>query len=322
MEGHHRLCTRKELEQHRVELIDSMTGETITITQKDCTEWHQTLGIHESPALLSKHEFNRLSDRVDSLVTVMLPAGISDREMWIFFTSIYTKSIGYSGAVTNLKESEWSTLQLPMKTLFLNRLHYACSLANAVTFATRADGGAGFLHGYASQCVSHIKALLTHLRTPGQACMLLQITLRWWQHFSGLSYSILAVPSLNLSYLPGPWIHTIHQYLKVTRCTITIPTLSLPQENRVGDISIMEYALSKEYTPGLVAAINQCRIYLQVTWISEVSTVDGTRILSSFSARHHQWNPPPHSFGCTNQSPALGRGRRSSCFYTPSLIGH
>lgn len=55
----------------------------------------------------------------------------------------------------------------------------------------------------------------------------------------------------------------------------------------IGDISIMEVAVDM-YTGGQLQQINMCRIALKVTFLSDIASVDGKRILLAYyNGKHH-----------------------------------
>jgi len=58
-------------------------------------------------------------------------------------------------------------------------------------------------------------------------------------------------------------------------------TFWTPAAPRQNDICIMDVAATM-YTGHLLCQINQCRLFLQVTYLSDISTVDGKRILLAY----------------------------------------
>ena len=61
-----------------------------------------TLGVMEFPSLDPSHELSCLQSKVDTLANAITRMRFSEQEMWTFYHSIYTKSIGYSHPITNL----------------------------------------------------------------------------------------------------------------------------------------------------------------------------------------------------------------------------
>jgi hypothetical protein len=136
----------------------------------------------------------------------------------------------------------------------------------------------GWRHLFYEQGILHVLLLVKHLRTPGQFRSLLLVNLQWYQVISGVSYSPLQVPEAKLPYLEHAWLDSTRQFLKHCSAQLEIPEIVLPQPKRVNDTCIMEALLRLNLAPTTLRQLNFCRLWLQVTLVSDISNLQGSQI--------------------------------------------
>jgi len=146
-------------------------------------------------------------------------------------------------------------------------------------------GGAGFTPLLTIAGAGYIQHFLKHWRTPyEEAGKLLQIVFAWSQFQAGVSYPILAHPEKDLSYIDGRFINQIRHYLTLIQGKITLLDSYTPSPLRKHDKSIMDIATTLDFTTPKLQKINCVRMFLNVTYISEISTLDGTKIHASIQS--------------------------------------
>jgi hypothetical protein len=77
-------------------------------------------------------------------------------------------------------------------------------------------------------------------------------------------------------------IMTIHQFLVESQLNIVIPGLYSPQPLWENDHNIMGKLMEIEKSPIAIQRANQCQLFLQITWLSEMSNKLGTTIMPNF----------------------------------------
>jgi hypothetical protein len=102
------------------------------------------------------------------------------------------------------------------------------------------------------------------------------------QLLSGVAFPILQHPCPILPHVTDPLIVTICQFLAESGLNIVIPQLYTPQPLRDNDSNIMSEIMKIEKSPIAIQQVNQCRLFLQVTWLSEITDPQGTSILPEF----------------------------------------
>lgn len=136
----------------------------------------------------------------------------------------------------------------------------------------------------------YIQHFLKHWRTPEEEVgKLLRITLAWSQYHSGVPYSILSKPNKQLNYIPDRFIKHLRRHLATIGGSITIELHYTHQPLQANDKSIMHQAIDNyDFTDNELERINCVRMYLGVTFLSEISNIQGTTINNTPEADDHR----------------------------------
>jgi hypothetical protein len=110
------------------------------------------------------------------------------------------------------------------------------------------------------------------------------------------SWSIVRSPPVsNLPHLDSPWLDSTRTFLAHSRSQIIIPSLPSPKPFRQNDQIIMDMVIRLSLSAGQVKKINYCRLFLQVTSLSEITNLEGKHIDliawtgSTRIKSHHDW---------------------------------
>jgi hypothetical protein len=74
------------------------------------------------------------------------------------------------------------------------------------------------------------------------------------------------------------WLPSIWQFLNRANLKIFIRKAYVPQLQRKHDIALMDFFHSLKYKPAVLKTLNSCRLYLQVIFLSDITTASGTEI--------------------------------------------
>ena len=156
--------------------------------------------------------------------------------------------------------------------------------------APKSLGGAGFIPLEAAAGSSQTINFLKHWRTPSQQVgKLLHITVAHSQFYAGISTSIMEFPEINI-LIPFGFIQAVRSYLTKINAKILLekPYIQLPL--RAKDESIMDIAMTLNFSPNQLEKVNCVRIYLGFFYISELCNPEGTEISQSIlqQKRCHQ----------------------------------
>jgi hypothetical protein len=182
----------------------------------------------------------------------------------------------------------------------LSKCGFNRKTSRAIVFGAAWCVGLGWRHICFEQGILHILTIIKHLRTPGPFQSLLQICLDWCQVVAGVSFSPMRVPTIVLSCVDCPWMDFNCAFLRHCSAQLLTPGITLPKPQRQHDVCTMEGIVDLN----LSAAnddkrLNACRLWLQVTTLSDISTLMGDRIdrtawlcLLSLTSNQAEWPRP------------------------------
>ena len=88
-----------------------------------------------------------------------------------------------------------------------------------------------------------------------------------------------------LSYIDAPWLETARDTLRRISGKLVIPQLPTMKPLRKNDKSLMEMAISFRFSTDDLRRINNCRSFLRVTSLAEISNDSGTKLLKSVAEK-------------------------------------
>jgi hypothetical protein len=177
------------------------------------------------------------------------------------------------------KECEY--FQRSVVAAILPKMGIICNAARKVIFGSAKYCGLGLDHLTTVQNYSRLQYLISHIRRKSITSKLIRQQLDYTQlemscpsQVLGQDYNIY-----SQAILCPNWITAIWESLQACKASVAINSDWIPQPVRIGDITIMEeltgYAHENKRD---LAAINRCRIYLRVFFLSDIVKIKGETI--------------------------------------------
>ena len=258
--------------------IHNAFGKTTTLKQLSVYSPYKTLGTYQCPGSAQWQQESILVQKSQLLVKALATSSCQGHPAWMFYTSVFCKSVGYPLTASRLSDRQIQKIQGPMTPVILNRLGYERRLAHALAFGPRRFGGLGLPHLQTGKYFSQIQLVLRHLRTPGQPGTLARINFNRIQHVAGVSYPIFEHPTRPLPHLEGTWLPTFRSLLASINASLEISELRILPPQRDRDRYIMDIALSYSFSDRELRFINYCRYFFQSLTVSDLCTACGTRL--------------------------------------------
>ena len=216
------------------------------------------------------------------LVRTLALSSCTGHSAWLFYSSVFCPSLGYSLAVSRLSVKEILPLQGPMIPLILNRLRYEARLPHALVFGPRLFGGLGLPSLVSFKIQSQLSLALRQLRIHDQPGHLQRINHKRLQFTAGVSFSIFENPSRPLPHLEGVWLVHLRQTLTLIQAKLTISDITIQPLQRQSDFYLMDVALrSPGFTDRELCFINYCRLYFRALTVADLTTAAGHQLAPS-----------------------------------------
>ena len=164
----------------------------------------------------------------------------------------------------------------------LGKFGYSTRQALPITQAPIELGGVGCPPSYAMASSGYITHLIKNWRVPTELTGgTFRVVVSRFQQAAGISKPIFEHPSISLTYVSGVICQAIRRYLVDIDGVIKLTPNYVPEKLRVNDIAIMDLLFQSELEFNEVQRkqINSCRLYLNITYLSEVCNIEGTHII-------------------------------------------
>jgi hypothetical protein len=143
-----------------------------------------------------------------------------------------------------------------------------------VTYASKGRGGIGIIDLETEQGMAHISYIIGSIRCSEATRTPILALLESYV----LATGILGNPLTQCNYIKSPWMDTTQQMHQKINATIEIPAMKTITRHGIRERGLMSIATKYTNDQKKLVAINNCRIYLQVTTLAEITNVEGRKI--------------------------------------------
>ena len=106
-------------------IIRDATGNTTLLTQLSAYMPSKTLGTYQAATHCQRTQYDVLKKKASNLTRILSLRHCTAHAAWLYFKAIFQKSVGYPLSVSRLSSSQLYSLQGPMISVVLNRMHYS-----------------------------------------------------------------------------------------------------------------------------------------------------------------------------------------------------
>jgi hypothetical protein len=126
--------------------------------------------------------------------------------VWVYYFSIYLRSIGYRLPIFHFTKSQLETIQQPMTPVILCKLGMCQNLSRILAFLSLYYDGLDLRALFIEQGIGQVEFILQHLCSQSMVSKLPHIILGCFQFHAGVSYCIFLNPETLIPYLKGRWL--------------------------------------------------------------------------------------------------------------------
>ncbi len=163
------------------------------------------------------------------------------------------------------------------------------NLPRSVVFAPRCLGGIGLCNLIHEQFTQQIIILICHLHAATTLGRTMETMIRSYQLWAGLRQSILW-DTQPCPWIPDWWLSHLRATMRSLQIQLRYAAWTvLP--SRIGDRYLMEDFLDQNLPRYKLERLNACRMYLQVTTLSEIMDNTGAELLPQILSRKNNAIP-------------------------------
>jgi hypothetical protein len=224
----------------------------------------------------------------------VLTSPLSKRDAWIAYHAVFIPSMTYTIPVTHHSFKSLRRLQSAPTRSTLNKIGFNRNTPHAVAFGPTIYNGLAMRDLTVQQGIGQLQLLIRHVRAESTQGTLFLITLSWWQQLAGVSFPLLQDTTTPLPFLDADLPSSICSYLATVDGSLYIPAIAdqLPTPLREADICLIDSFLALKLRRTVFKACQRVRQYLGITYLSEIITTDGTRLVrDAWTSNRDRYSP-------------------------------
>lgn len=265
----------------------------------EVSEAQEMVGVFLAPDGSQNTQAEELRKKARLWAAYIKSAHLGHEATWKALQTTILKSIEYPLVASTLSKQECISIMTPVLDAALPRSNIAARFARDVLYGPIRYQGMGLHNPYITQGIRHVKDIVEQTWKGTTSGKLIKCSIESAQLESGLYEPIFWKPrKISWWTTTNTWIIDTHDFCRDNGISIKIGETIRPQCTR--DWSIMESFEQQGYTKSEIRTLNLCRLYLQVTSLSEVTNGRGTQILQERKPRKSnpytwpmQGNPTP-----------------------------
>ena len=274
------VAVMKKLVENEADLTikTSHNNETVTITRKSTQDAPKVLGCLVAANGSWTHELGKWKAAARRFAMKVKNAHFNRTCGSKVYQSIWVAKLRYISPVVCFTESESQSIDSPVVTQCLRAAGFNKNFPRAVVFGPKAYGGMQWVSCHSMQVVEKLKFFIIHVRRMDKIGKLLQILTETVQLSAGLCTPVLETRIKWQCWTEKTWLSNLKQGLDQINGKL-ITTFSKMNKQRPHDRAIMKVLSTWNISKKDMEAINRCRIYLQVLFISDISDYHGKFII-------------------------------------------
>jgi hypothetical protein len=250
-----------------------------TIQRLEPSHGLRTLGIRIAPDCNQTDEFEHRLQQGKDMAKLIWNAPLSRQESIIAHEQIFWPSIGFPLGITTFNKKQCDAIQTTFQQKFINKMGYSRTMAKAIRHGPTQYGGVGLRTIECEQGRQHTDLLIHHLRAEDEVGDQLRISISLTQLEAGIRSPIFESQwKQHGHYTTETWITKTWEFLSSNGITVHIPEIWTALPQRKNDSFIMELAQKLLPTKSEQKHVQQCRIFLKVTTLSDITEATGQRL--------------------------------------------
>ena len=234
-----------------------------------------TLGIFVSMDGNTKDQINHLLSKTRHMAEHLRTSRVEKREAWYTFTAALLKTIEYPMKATRLTKPQWEKMMVPLLSISLQNSGISQKFPRVIVHTAKQYNGLGILHPWYKQQLKHLQTLIGEISNNTPTGILLQASAEQLHLEIGLPGTFKDVPWNRFKKtLTSTWLTDLLFFLGDNDILLH-DSLSQLQTQRQGGIFLMQCFLLSNPTDKELRCLMDCREYLQVTTLADITSVDG-----------------------------------------------
>jgi hypothetical protein len=195
----------------------------------------------------------------------------------LYSHTIYHPKIQYVTHLSSIPRTPAEKITNQGLSHILPQMGYSSSTLHGISLGHKSYGGLGLPNIRVEQGARNLITLTKGLTEHSLSANMIKTVTKWWWYQLGLEKHPFKYKSQDITYVKLDWFNNLHSFLEEFQIKIDIQMKNYTCL-RQNDIYIMEAVLQQKYSQKIVGNINQCRLYLHVITLSDITNELGRHI--------------------------------------------
>ena len=192
----------------------------------------------------------------------------------IYFKCKINPNLTYPLAATSMTEQQTDKLHRKIYPEVIANKRFNRNWPTRIRYGCHKYSGLGLISYKVEQSVKKLQMLHKLLNHPKHT-LLIQGLLSWYQLSLGISTQALANPPKGCNYVSSIWFGDLVEFMSIHKIKVVTEKFISLNMQRSNDKCIMDEILRLHLTKHKLIRINACRLYLQITHLSDMTEGDG-----------------------------------------------
>jgi hypothetical protein len=261
----------------KINILDSETKEKIEIEEIPTDKPYKLLGIPMCPVNAEEAQATMINEKCNKMSKMIKMANLQTAENWLAYKTIVIPTITYGLGATQIPPKQLQNTQKNLTNILLPYLGYNRHTPRAMVYASCDRGGVGMVDIAAEQGASHIAYIIGSIRCSNETRIPIMALIEAYIISTGIVGNPLVITEPR-QYINSPWMNITRQMLANIEGIIEIPGLNTIRKHRKRDKGLMDIAMKYTKDVKKQTAINNCRLYLQVNTLAEITNTTGDKV--------------------------------------------
>jgi hypothetical protein len=242
----------------------------------------ETFGVWIAPNGNTKTQYEKLLDKALLWADQMRTGVIRKDETWLALQSTIWRTLCYPLNATNLTQVQCKRIMSPILNYALPAMGVYRNFPRAIVFSRLTHAGIGIKHIHTLQEIARLKDILQHTYSRSTTGLLYKASLEYLILEIGMGTNLTIIDyNKYQSLATNSLIKSNWQF--INRHQITLHHDIKVPANTTDDLLLMPTLCKLQPTIEELESLNQCHLYLQAYYVSDLSTVSGKQL------SHHAW---------------------------------
>jgi len=257
-------------------LMRDHTQTSSPIQQLQADDAQRTLGVYLAPDGNNKKQLQILLTKTKMWADKARTGHLNKVAAWLNLTSTILRQVHYVLPATTLTQTQCDQVMAPCYRRGLPAVGIMCSFPRAILQAPYDYYGLGITNLYLEQGIQHILAILRYgPNNDDSTGKLIRLGLETLHLELGLNGHLLSLDWPTLHHMTTPtWITHTWRFMHENGISIETNTPEIPM-SREGDQLLTNLFLQAGIRGKDLAALNRCRLFLQVVTLADISDGSG-----------------------------------------------